>query len=495
MSAYQHLEQHFEKLAHLEHLQAIANWDEACMMPEGGGAARAAAMATLSRLTHEMLTDKKVGELIKKAQDETLKDRWQQANLSWMQREYERAVCLPADLVEKLSKANMEAEQVWRSQRANNDWAAFKPYLDKSIALTKESANILSQKFSKSPYDLLIDRFSPGINQAFIDPIFAELKTILPRLIERITAKQKQHQPLELDGPFRIEKQRELGLALMQAIGFDFNHGRLDVSHHPFCGGVPEDVRLTTRYIEKEFKSAIMGICHETGHARYEQNLPRQWLNQPVGRVNCMTKHESQSLLIEMQACRSREFMDFLTPLVRQHFGEQDGFTAENLFRTYTSVNPGFIRVDADEVTYPLHVILRYEIEKNLIDGDTKTEDLPAVWDAKMKLYLGLSTGKDYKDGVMQDVHWPAGLFGYFPAYTLGSLTAAQLFAAAQKAQPELKQRLSRGDFSHLYDWLIPHFQARASSVDFNTLMVEATGEVLNPDYFIKHVEQRYLNT
>lgn len=494
MSAYQQLEQHFKQLSHLAHLQAIINWDEACMMPAGGGAARAAAMATLSRLSHEMLADKKVGELIKRADEETLSDPWQKANLALIKHEYERATALPADLVEKQSQANSEAEQAWRKHRANNDWAAFKPYLDKSIKLAREAANIQSQTFQLSPYDALIDRFSPGIRQDFINPIFETLKAALPTLIERITLKQKKHPITLIKGPFSVEKQKALGLALMQAIGFDFNHGRLDVSHHPFCGGVPEDVRLTTRYTEAEFKSAIMGICHETGHARYEQNLPKKWLDQPVGRVNCMAKHESQSLLIEMQVCRSYEFITFLTPLLSQYFGEQEGFNAENVFRFYTLVEPSFIRVDADEVTYPLHVILRYEIEKMLIDGDIKTNDLPAIWDSKMKTYLGLSTHKNDKDGVMQDVHWPAGLFGYFPAYTLGSLAAAQLFAAAKKAQPHIKQRLAHGDFSHLYDWLIPHFQGRAACVDFHTLMKEATGEALKPDYFLKHVEERYLN-
>ena len=279
----------------------------------------------------------------------------------------------------------------------------------------------------------------------------------------------------------------------MQAIGFDFNHGRLDVSHHPFCSGDPEDVRLTTRYSEKEFVTAAMGTCHETGHARYEQGLPKQWLRQPVGRANSMATHESQSLLIEMQACRSPEFMNFLSPLVKRIFAEQEAFNRDNLHHLYTTVKRDLIRVDADEVTYPLHVILRYEIEKELIEGGLKVADLPNAWNEKMEHYFEHNTDGNYKDGVMQDVHWPAGLFGYFPAYTLGSLTAAQLFNSAKKANPQIPTQLAQGNFSALFDWLGKNVHSKASSVNYDQLMQEACGESLNVDYFLNHVKARYL--
>lgn len=493
MSAYQTLENIFRQLSHLEHLSAMAHWDEAAMMPEGGGEARAAALASLHRLTHEKLTDKSVGELLKKARDEKLNPPWQTANLNWMQRIYENANCLPADLVENLSNQKSICEQVWRKARAKNDWQGFLPHLEKVVELTRESAKIRSQYFGVAPYDLLIDEFSPGINSKIIDPIFARLKSVLPDLIKKIIAKQKSIHLIEPKGPFAISQQKEFGLALMRAIGFDFNHGRLDVSHHPFCGGVPQDVRITTRYNDHEFVSSAMGTCHESGHARYEQNLPKEWVSQPVGRIHSMALHESQSLLIEMQACRSQEFMQFMSPLAKNYFGEQPALDNENLYRLYTRVQNGLIRVDADEVTYPLHVILRYEIEKDLINGNIECRDLPELWDQKMAEYFDLNTRGDFKNGVMQDVHWPSGAFGYFPAYTLGSLIAAQLFASAKRVNHAILSELSGGNFVPLYNWLIPNFQSHASSLDFTQLMQASTGEALNADYFLKHVEQRYL--
>ena len=285
------------------------------------------------------------------------------------------------------------------------------------------------------------------MHQKIIDPVFSQLKEVLPKLIQQTIEKQKSEPTIQPKGPFSIEKQKQLGLKLMEAIGFNFNHGRLDVSHHPFCGGVPQDVRITTRYDETEFISSAMAICHETGHARYEQGLPKKWINQPVGHGLGMTVHESQSLLIEMQACRTLEFMNFLSPLVNKQFGNDSAFSPENLLRLYTRVKPGTIRVDADEMTYPLHIILRYELEKQLIEGDMSITDLPDAWDAGMKQYLGLSTKDNYRDGVMQDVHWPSGAFGYFPAYTLGSLIAAQLFNAAKKARPDILDQISTGNF------------------------------------------------
>ncbi len=494
MKAYKKLESIFEKLAYFEHLGAITNWDEAVMMPSGGGTIRAKALAALRNLTHETLTNPEVGELIEKAKDESLSSPWQKANLGLMERFYRHETCLPASLVNQITLAMMRSQQAWRTLRAENNWHDFAPLLENILLLTKESAQIRSEILNLSPYDVLLDDFIPGIKQQNIDPIFSVLKKSLPDLIQQIIAKQKHRPHIAIKGRFPAEQQKQIGLELMQAIGFDFNHGRLDVSHHPFCGGDPEDVRITTRYNENEFITSAMAICHETGHALYEQNLPHDWLRQPVGRIHSMAMHESQSLLIEMQACRSREFMNFLSPLIIRTFGDDEAFSADNLYASYTTVKPDFIRVDADEVTYPLHVILRYELEKQLIAGDISVYDLPEAWDAAMKHYLGLSTKDDYKDGVMQDVHWPSGAFGYFPSYTLGSLTAAQMFASAKNAYPDILEELSHGNFTSLYKWLIENVHSKASSISFDQLMREATGESLDPNYFIAHIKQKYLS-
>jgi carboxypeptidase Taq len=265
------------------------------------------------------------------------------------------------------------------------------------------------------------------------------------------------------------------------------------VSTHPFSGGVPEDVRLTTRYREDEFVQSLMGTIHETGHGRYEQGRPREWLGQPISEARSMAIHESQSLAFEMQLGRSRPFMQLLSPLLVEHFGAQPAFDPDNLFRIYTRVRPGFIRVDADEVTYPAHVILRYEIERPLIEGEIEVEDIPALWDQKMEQLLGLDTRGNYKDGPMQDIHWTDGAFGYFPCYTLGAMYAAQWFATLRRTRPALDDEIARGELDGIFGWLRVNVWRQASRFETDELTRRASGEPLNPEYLRAHLEARYL--
>ena len=293
-------------------------------------------------------------------------------------------------------------------------------------------------------------------------------------------------------GPFPIETQRRLGELLMRAVGFDFDRGRLDISLHPFCGGATDDVRITTRYDEEHFMPALLAVLHETGHALYEQGRPQDWLHQPVGAARGMSLHESQSLAIEMQACRSREFMEYLTPLLREAFGGGPGWSADDLYRSVTRVEPGLIRVDADEVTYPLHVVLRYDIEKALIADDMPVRDLPIAFNTAIKDLLGLDVPHDGV-GCLQDIHWPSGAWGYFPSYTLGAVAAAQLFAAACKAEPALLPGLARSEFEPLHRWLRAHVHAQGSLLDRDELLTAATGRPLEVETFRCHLRQRYL--
>jgi carboxypeptidase Taq len=284
----------------------------------------------------------------------------------------------------------------------------------------------------------------------------------------------------------------------MARVGFDFAHGRLDQSHHPFCGGVPSDVRITTRYEEQNFQKSLMGVMHETGHAKYEQNLPRAWLEQPVGAARGMSLHESQSLLQEMQVCRSAEFLQFMASFLRDAFPDAvartpAAFELENLSRLSTRVRRDLIRVDADEVTYPCHVIIRFEIERSLIEGRLTVRDIPEAWDHGMTSLLGLRTGDNHRDGCMQDVHWPAGLFGYFPTYTLGALTAAQLFRAMRRDLPNLLRDIGSGDFAPMNSWLRDKVWSQGSLYDTETLVERASGEPLGTRSFREHLEQRYL--
>ncbi|MCE3269112.1 MAG: carboxypeptidase, partial [Burkholderiales bacterium] len=286
---------------------------------------------------------------------------------------------------------------------------------------------------------------------------------------------------------------KELCLAVMKDIGFNFAYGRLDVSHHPFCGGVPSDVRITTNYLEGDFSRSLMGVIHETGHALYEQNLPSQWEFQPVGQNLGMAFHEGQSLLFEMQIGRSREFLKYLTPKIQSFFGKSSALDEDNLVKLYHVVKPDYIRIDADEITYQAHVLLRYEIEKDLMDNKITVKDIPELWNDKMQQYLGVDTSGNYKDGCMQDMHWPSGLFGYFPSYTLGAIIAAQLFNKIKQDEPGLNTDIAKGDLSKVKNWLISNLWSKASLFSPRQLLKDITGEDLTTKHLKNHLTARYI--
>lgn len=489
---YQSLTRTFTRLSRFQHLSAIAGWDMFAMMPPGGSTARGEALAELGVLQHQILTDKKVGDWLRNALQEELNDV-EQANLREMTRQYQQAALLPESLVEAKALADSKCEHAWRTQRPANDWAGFSANLKEVVKLSREEAKIRAQAKGCSPYDALLDIFEPDMTSARLDVLFADLKSWLPDLLQRVVDKQSRETLIAPVGPFPVATQRELGLEAMTLLGFDFNAGRLDVSAHPFCGGVPEDVRITTRYDENELLSALFGVVHETGHARYEQNLPRQWLGQPVALARSTAIHESQSLFFEMQLGRSEAFLKRLLPAIIQHFGAQPAFEESNFIAWNQRVKPGFIRVDADEVSYPAHVILRYEIERALINGEIEVDDIPALWNEKMQAWLGLSTEGNYRNGCMQDIHWTDGGFGYFPSYTLGAMYAAQLFQAARNALPGLDEAIAQGDFSALFDWLRQNIWQHGSRFSTSQLIEQATGEALNSRYFRQHLTARYL--
>jgi carboxypeptidase Taq len=496
MNAYEQLEAHYQKINDLRHIAAITGWDESAMMPAGGGAARSRAMATLNVLVHDLTIAPQISDWLLACENLALSPM-QTANVTAIQREHRQAACLTSDFVRAQTEAVMASEQQWRISRAENDWATLKPHLERVVGLTREEAAMRADAGDLGLYDAMLELYEPGVTSSQLDTLFEPLKSNLPGLTDEIIAHQSKTPCIPLGHHFEISAQRELGLSVMKTLGFDFNHGRLDTSHHPFCGGVPEDVRLTTRYNETDFLQSLFGVIHETGHAMYEQGRPKDWLTQPVSQALSMGTHESQSLLMEMQAGRSTAFLTFIAPQMRAAFGRAESdqaWSVDNLYRHVTTVRRDFIRVDADEVTYPLHVILRYELEKSLIDGSLTVADLPEAWHQKMQDYFGLSTAGNYKNGVMQDVHWPAGLIGYFPTYTLGALMAAQLFAAAKASQPDLMKQLANGDFTGLLGWLRTHVHNRGSSVPVEVLLTEATGSPLSTDAFLTHLRARYLS-
>ncbi|MHB1102751.1 MAG: carboxypeptidase M32 [Devosia sp.] len=487
-----------KRLEAIEHAQAMLSVDEAVQMPSGGGEKRAEAMAMLAGMYHELATAPQIADWIGAATDEAL-DEMQQAALREFQRVYTNMTCLSADFVRKQVGARVRSEQLWRELRPAGDWSGFLPAFEGVVATARKEAQLRSVALQLDPYDAMIEQYDPGNRTADIAPVFAELKAFLKDFVPHAIARQREKlaaRPLKpLNAPFPIEKQKALGLAIMEALGFDFEHGRLDISHHPFCGGVPTDVRMTTRYVTSDFLTALMGILHETGHGLYEQGLPKRWSHWPLGKARGMAIHESQSLFVEKQIARSPEFWEWAMPHVREHLGEDAiaGWELEDVLAHVHWIERGLIRVDADEATYPLHVILRFEIEKDLIEDKLAPKDVPEVWDAKMNEYLGLSTIDNPKDGPMQDVHWPSGAFGYFPSYTLGAMIAAQQWAALQQAQPNVREDMRSGRFVGLNDWRREHIWSQASRWSTPELLERATGEKLNAKHFAEHLRQRYL--
>jgi carboxypeptidase Taq len=441
MSAYRELETRFRRLGAVEEAIAMLHWDAAAMMPPGGTVARAEQLATLRGIAHQLLNATEIRDLLAAAEAEAASlGPAQRANLREMRRRWRHAAAVPGDLVEALSHARSDSETAWRAARPADDFAAALPGLERVLGLTREVAAVKAGAFGTTPYEALLDQYEPGGATALIDRLFDEIAAFLPGLLDSVLARQNASRSLSVPvpdppGPFPIEVQRRAALLLMERIGFDFAHGRIDESAHPFCGGTPDDIRLTTRYDEADFAKALMGALHETGHALYQRGLPAEWRRQPVGRARGMAVHESQSLLIEMQVCRSRAFAGFAAPLLHGIFGgDPAAWAPEAFYRRQIAVRPGPIRVDADEVTYPAHIMLRYRLERAMIAGELAPRDLPGAWADGLKALLGIVPCSD-REGVLQDIHWYDGAWlGYFPTYTLGALIAAQLFAAARDA-------------------------------------------------------------
>ncbi len=484
----------FRRIGLISDTLGVLDWDQATVMPEGSADGRGEQIATLSLIRHELLVDPAVGEALEAAGDGLGEGSWDAANLREISRLHRDAVAVPGELVEAAARANAACEIAWRAARENNDFAALLPSLGEVIGIVCDIAAVKSEAMGLAPYDALLEQYEAGTRGADLEPLFAALARDLPGMVDEAIARQEAGpQPVLPAGPFPVPAQRALGLELMQALGFDFERGRLDVSHHPFCGGAADDVRITTRYSEDNFTESLMGVLHETGHALYEAGLPEDWRYQPVGHALGMAIHESQSLLVEMQVSRSRPFLTFALPRMKAMFGgEGPAWEVENLYRLYTRVERSFIRVDADEMTYPLHIILRYRLERALLSGDLPLADLPGAWNDGMRDLLGIVPPDD-RLGCLQDVHWPSGAFGYFPTYTLGAMAAAQISAAMFRALPDVENDIAAGRLVPMLDWLRTNIHAQGSKLGARDLLIQATGEPLNPEIFLTHLRTRYL--
>jgi carboxypeptidase Taq len=488
---YQRLKTRFERIGALNEAAGILHWDASAMMPPGGGHARGEQLAAIAGVAHELLLAHDLAEDLEAA---AAADEWDIANLRLMRRARLRASALPLELVEATTRANSACEKVWREAKADADFGKVEKLLTEVVALQRETARCLGSALGMDPYDALMDGYQPGVTAADVEPVFAAYETWLRDALPRAEEIQaRQPAPVPLGGHFPVEAQRTLCREMAERIGLEFTHARLDESLHPFCGGNPSDVRITTFYDEENPAKALLGVLHETGHAMYERHLPAGFARQPVGEASGMAAHESQSLIVEMQACRSDAFLSFLAPKLRQAFGISARIaSAENLARLWRRVGRGFIRVDADEITYPAHIILRFRLERALISGDLEVPDLPAAWNEGLHALLGI-TPPDDAQGCLQDIHWHDGAFGYFPSYTLGAMAAAQLMSAIRRDIRDLDARLARGDMSGMMRWLNQKVHGQGARLGFQDLLRHATAKPLDPADFTAHLTARYL--
>ena len=494
MMAYDRLATRFSRIATINEASSVLSWDAATMMPAGGGSARGDQLAVLAGLAHALLTAPAAADDLAAAEATGESDRWRAANLHLMRHAHTRATAMPADLVEAQARANSACEKVWREARRQSDFAMVRPHLAEVVRLEREAASALAPALDLAPYDALMDGFQRGMRVADVTRVFDEYETFLRRALPEAEERQASRPaPLRPLGPFPIAAQEALCRKLSERLGLEFAHARLDRSAHPFSGGTPTDVRITTRYDEADFTQAVLAVVHETGHALYERGLPAAYARQPVGEAAGMAAHESQSLIVEMQACRSDPFLAFLGPRLHSAFdGDPAPYRSANLARLWRRVERGCIRVDADEMTYPAHVILRFRLEQALVAGDLVVADLPGAWNDGFAALLGITPPDDAR-GCLQDIHWYDGAFGYFPSYTLGAMSAAQLMVAARRAVPGLEAALGEGDLSPLLGWLRANVHGLGSLLSLDELLRQATGKPLDPSDFEAHLTARYL--
>lgn len=498
-SSVSHLEKRFHRIAQLDHAATFLSWDQMVVMPDAGMAPRAAAMAELASLRHELLTAPDMGDWLKEAEQGINSGVIAVENATHvreMLRTWQQSMALPASLVHAKVLAGSKCEHGWRTQRAENDWPGFLANFREVVSLAREEAQCRQaqapERFA-TPYDALLDLHCTGDSQQLISGVFAELKSALPELLGQVMEKQASRSIVDLSGSYPVEQQQALSEQLMSMLGFDFNGGRLDVSAHPFSTGVKGDQRITTRYRDTDFADALQATAHETGHASYESGLPDDLQSYPIGRARNMCIHESQSLMFEKQVFLSRAFGQSLTAPLHKHLPSTSQFGADDIWFAQTRVKPSFIRVEADEVTYPLHVMLRYDIESALINGEIEPDVIPDVWEAAMKSYLGLSPAGDHAKGCLQDIHWTDGAFGYFPSYTMGAINAAQISASIKRDNPDWQQHFVQGDIQFVRDWLGAHIWQHGREYESQELMTLATGEGSSARFLLAHLNDRYL--
>ena len=490
-TAYKQLKDRLATINDLHSAKSLLFWDHQTYMPRGGVPSRAEQVATLSRLAHEMVTDDETERLLK-ASGEPDPCSEDGALIRRARRDYERATRLPAELVAETSRVTSLAESAWVRARGESDWSLFASHLEKVLALKREAAESLG--YDDHPYDALLDAYEPGAKKARLEAVFEELKEgVLPLIGATVAKGDGKDRSGPLKGAFGEAGQEEFGREVISAFGYDWERGRQDRSIHPFCINFgPGDVRITTRFDGNWLAPALFGTMHEAGHALYEQGVDPSYARTPLGGGTSMGVHESQSRLWENLVGRSRAFWSHYYPKLREVFPQiLGGIEAGAFYRAINALKPSEIRVEADEVTYNLHILLRFELEVALIEGSLSVADLPAAWNAKMEEYLGLVPKND-SAGVLQDIHWADGLFGYFPTYTIGNVLSVQFFDAAVEARPEIPEEIKSGSFSTLLGWLRENVHRHGSRYYPHELVERATGRPLDTAPYLRYLEDKF---
>jgi carboxypeptidase Taq len=488
---YKAYKERLTKIADIGYTTAILGWDQETYMPEKGAGFRAQQVSTLSGIIHEQFTDKEFGKILKKLDDAPKKlTEKQRRNITQTLKDYKRQKKYTREFVELLSKTTSECFQAWQKARKENNFKLYAPHLTKMIALKRKEAEILGYK--KHPYDALLDQYEPGARVADLDILFKDVRSQLVAFVKKIAAaKQNDDKFMYLNYP--KDKQWDFGIELLKQMHFDFEAGRQDYSAHPFTTSFSaKDVRVTTRVSENNLKSMVWSCIHEGGHALYEQGLPDSEYGLPSGEAISLGIHESQSRLWENMVGRSLPYWKANIKKAQKYFPENlNTVSAEQFWKASNIVTPSFIRTEADELTYHFHILIRYEIEKALMDGSLQVKNLPAYWNAKYKEYLGVKVPNDAQ-GVLQDIHWSHGSIGYFPTYSLGSFYAAQFYATAKKEIKSLENSIENGNLLPLLEWLREKIHKHGKYYSAEELCKKVTGEKLNFKYFMDYAKEKY---
>ena len=488
-TAYSQLLDRYGRIANVGHAQGLLSWDQQVMMPSGGTPARSRQLSTLSAIGHELLVDEETGRLLSEMDDAELTAE-QAATVREIRREYEREVQVPTELVERISRTSSEALEAWEQAKENDEFDTFAPHLRELVELKREYAEQIDP--DREPYEVLFEEYEPCLPLDHATRILDRVREQLVETIEEIKTSDADVTTDAFAGSYDADRQEQLARDALDLLGYDWDRGRLDTSAHPFTSGTQFDSRITTRFDESDPLGALTSTIHEFGHATYQLGLPTDDYGTPLGEARDLSVHESQSRLWENHVGRSRAFWELFLPTFKSQFPGAENVSVQEAYEAANQVyEDNLIRVEADELTYHLHILIRFEIERALIAGDLDVAEVPEVWNDTYEQYLGVRPDTD-AEGCLQDIHWSHGNFGYFPTYTLGSVMAAQLFDAADEDIPDLDGNVRRGEFEPLHEWLTDNVHRHGKLYETNELVEEATGSEFTAEAFLGYVDRKY---